>query len=209
MQFNLLFYWFDIFGVVVFAITGSLAAGKKRLDLFGGLVLALVTALGGGTLRDVVLGNDPIFWIKDLTYIYFVAATALIVFVIARYRKIPERTLLFADAFGLAVFSVLGAQVALQEGAPAVVAIIMGMLTGVAGGIIRDVLTNEIPLILRQEIYATAALAGATAYIILSAFYSSSQFNLAVAALVTLALRLAAIKWKFSLPVFLTNQDKY
>jgi uncharacterized membrane protein YeiH len=195
--------------VVVFAITGSLAAGKKRLDLFGGLVLALVTALGGGTLRDVVLGNDPIFWIKDLTYIYFVAATALIVFVIARYRKIPERTLLFADAFGLAVFSVLGAQVALQEGAPAVVAIIMGMLTGVAGGIIRDVLTNEIPLILRQEIYATAALAGATAYIILSAFYSSSQFNLAVAALVTLALRLAAIKWKFSLPVFLTNQDKY
>lgn len=204
-----MFYWFDIFGVVVFAITGSLAAGKKKLDLFGGLVLALVTALGGGTLRDVVLGNHPIFWIEDLTYIYFVVATGVIIFIIARYYKIPERTLLFADAFGLAVFSVLGTEVALLNGAPAVVGIIMGMLTGVAGGIIRDVLSNEIPLILRQEIYATAAMAGATGFVILRAFFDASQFNLAAAAMITLGLRLAAIKWKFSLPVFLTNQDKY
>ena len=203
-----MFYCFDIFGVVVFAITGSLAAGKKKLDMFGGLVLALVTALGGGTLRDVILGNHPIFWIADLTYIYFVAATALVVFIIARYKKLPERTLLVADALGLAIFSVLGAQVALQEGAPAVVAIIMGMLTGVAGGIIRDMLSNKIPLILRQEIYATAALAGAAGYVGLSQVLDVSQLNLALAASLTLSLRLAAIKWGFSLPVFLTNQDK-
>lgn len=204
-----MFYWFDLLGVIVFAITGSLAAGKNRLDLFGGLVLALVTALGGGTLRDLILGKHPIFWISDLTYIYFVAATALIVFVIARYKKLPERTLLIADAFGLAIFSVLGAQVAIQEGMPGLVAVIMGMLTGVAGGIIRDILSNQIPLILRQEIYATAALAGATAYVALYQISNISQLNLALAAAITLGLRLAAIKWKFSLPTFLTNQDKY
>jgi uncharacterized membrane protein YeiH len=203
-----LFYWFDIFGVVVFAITGSLAAGNKNLDLFGGLVLALVTALGGGTLRDVILGNYPIFWVADLSYIYVVSATALLMFVIARYKKIPVRTLLVADAFGLAIFSVLGAQVALQQGSPAVVAIIMGMLTGVAGGIIRDILSNEIPLILRQEIYATAALAGAAGFVGLSQLWDISQLNLALAAALTLGLRLAALKWEFSLPVFLTNQDK-
>lgn len=202
-------YWFDLFGVIVFAITGSLAAGKNRLDLFGGLVLALVTALGGGTLRDLILGKHPIFWISDLTYIYFVAATALIVFVIARYKKLPERTLLIADAFGLAIFSVLGAQVAIQEGVPGLVAVIMGMLTGVAGGIIRDILSNQIPLILRQEIYATAALTGAAVYVVLHQIWDVSQLNLALAAAVTLVLRLAAIKWNFSLPTFLTNQDKY
>ncbi|MBN2731837.1 MAG: trimeric intracellular cation channel family protein [Balneolaceae bacterium] len=205
----MMLYWFDLFGVIVFAITGSLAAGKNRLDLFGGLVLALVTALGGGTLRDLILGKHPIFWISDLTYIYFVAATALIVFVIARYKKLPERTLLIADAFGLAIFSVLGAQVAIQEGVPGLVAVIMGMLTGVAGGIIRDILSNQIPLILRQEIYATAALTGATVYVFLHQISDISQLNLALAAAVTLVLRLAAIKWKFSLPTFLTNQDKY
>lgn len=204
-----MFYLFDLFGVIVFAITGSLAAGKKQLDLFGGMVLALVTALGGGTLRDLILGNDPIFWIADLTYIYLVIATAVAVFIIARYRKLPERTLLIADAFGLAIFSVLGAEVALQANAPGLVAIIMGMLTGVAGGIIRDILSNEIPLILQQEIYATAAIAGATVFVLLKQFSMLSQFNLALAAAVTLSLRLAAIKWKFSLPVFLTNQDKH
>lgn len=203
-----MFYWLDILGVVVFAVTGSLAAGKKKLDLFGVLVLALVTALGGGTLRDVVLGIHPVFWIADLNYIYFVIATALIVFVIARYRKIPERTLVIADALGLAVFSVLGTQVALQEGTPAIVAIIMGMLTGVAGGVIRDILSDEIPLILHQEIYATAALAGAAAYVGLSAVYNATDINLALAAAVTFGLRLAAIKWDYSLPVFLTNQEK-
>lgn len=203
-----MYYLFDLFGVIVFAITGSLAAGKKRLDLFGGMVLALVTALGGGTLRDLILGNHPIFWIADLTYIYLVIATAVAVFLIARYRKLPERTLLIADAVGLAIFSVLGAEVALQAGAPGLVAIMMGMLTGVAGGIIRDVLSNEIPLILHQEIYATAAIAGAAAFVLLQQFSMISQLNLAVAAVVTLSLRLAAIKWKFSLPVFLTNQDK-
>jgi uncharacterized membrane protein YeiH len=203
-----LFYWFDIFGVVVFAITGSLAAGNKNLDLFGGLVLALVTALGGGTLRDVILGNYPIFWVADLSYIYVVSGTALVMFVIARYKKIPARTLLVADAFGLAIFSVLGTQVALQQGSPAVVAIIMGTLTGVAGGIIRDILSNEIPLILRQEIYATAALAGAAGFVGLRQLWDINQLNLALAAALTLGLRLAALKWEFSLPVFLTNQDK-
>ncbi len=201
-----MFYIFDLFGVMVFAITGSLAAGKKQLDLFGALVLALVTALGGGTIRDIILDREPIFWIADLRYIYVVIAATLAVIVIARYWKIPERTLLFADAFGLAIFSVLGAQIALQQGVPGLVSIIMGMLTGVAGGMIRHIFRDEIPLILHREIYATAALTGASVFVILANIGLSPKINLALSALVTLSLRLAAIKWNFSLPRFSTKR---
>lgn len=200
-----MFYLFDLFGVMVFAITGSLAAGKNRLDSFGALVLALVTALGGGTIRDIILGREPIFWIADLTYIYVVIATTLGVVIVARYHKFPERTLLFADAFGLAVFSVLGAQISLQQEVSGLVSIIMGMLTGVAGGMIRDVFRNEIPLILHREIYATAALAGATMFVLLSGIGLAPNINLTLSALVTLVLRLAAIKWDLSLPRFATK----
>src|SRR5699024_8897370 len=111
----MLFYYFDLAGVIVFAITGSLAAGKKHMDLFGALVLALVTALGGGTIRDLILDRTPIFWISDLTYIYVVVVATFIVFLVKRYAAIPRKTLIYADAFGLAIFSVLGAQIALQQ----------------------------------------------------------------------------------------------
>lgn len=201
------FYLLDLAGVIVFAITGSLAAGKKRMDLFGALVLALVTALGGGTIRDLILDRTPIYWISDLTYIYVVVATTLIVFLIRGYLIKPGRILLYADAFGLSIFSVLGAQVAMQQGVPGLVAIIMGMLTGVAGGMMRDLFRIEIPLILQHEIYATAALAGASVYVIISEVSAIDELvKLIVAALVTLALRLAAIKWDLSLPEFSTEE---
>ncbi len=204
----MLFYLFDLAGVIVFAVTGSLAAGKKRMDIFGALVLALVTALGGGTIRDLILGRTPIFWISDLTYIYVVIAATFIVYIIRRYLSMPRRTLLFADAFGLAIFSVLGTQIALQQGTPGLVAIIMGMLTGVAGGMIRDLFRDEIPLILQHEIYATAALAGASVYVIMSEVPAiDDPGKLVIAASVTLGLRLAAIKWNLSLPEFSTEEN--
>lgn len=195
-------YLLDLFGVIVFAVAGSLAAGKKHMDLFGVIVVALATALGGGTLRDLVLGIHPVFWISDPTYIYVGSAAALLTFVLARFITFFDKALPVADAFGLAVFTVIGAQKAMGLGAPPVICVIMGVMTGVAGGMIRDLLSGEIPLILRAEIYATASLCGASVFVGLSPFLANMYFNVYASVLVTLAIRLAAIRWNLSLPVF-------
>ena len=195
-------YILDLFGVAVFAITGALAAGKKNMDLFGVLVLALATALGGGTLRDVILGTYPVFWISDPTYIFVGTAAALLIFVLAGFRRPPVKALTLADAFGLAVFTVIGTEKAISLGVPGSIAVIMGLMTGVAGGIIRDILSDEIPLVLKAEIYATASLCGAVIFAVLTKYSPVRPLAAPTAIAVILALRLAAIHWKLSLPVF-------
>ena len=195
-------YLLDLFGVAVFAVTGALAAGEKKMDLFGVVVLALATALGGGTLRDVVLGAYPVFWISNPTYIFVGTAVAISIFTLARFVRPPARALKFADAFGLAVFTVIGAEKALSLGVAGSIAVIMGVMTGVAGGIIRDILSGEIPLILKAEIYATASLCGAITFAVLTKFFPVMPLPAPAAIAVTLALRLAAIHWRLSLPVF-------
>jgi len=201
-----LLYVMDLFGVAVFAITGSLAAGKKQMDLFGVVVLATVTALGGGTLRDLVLGAGPVFWVSAPIYLLVAVATAIVTFFLVRFLGLPLKLLSVADAFGLAVFTVLGTQKALDMGISPGIAVVMGIMTGVVGGIIRDILSGEIPLILRREIYATASLCGAVTF----CFVSISLQNQALAALtsviVTLGLRLSAIKWKMSLPLYISYE---
>lgn len=192
----------DLFGVAVFAITGSLAAGKKKMDLFGVAVLALATALGGGTLRDVMLGAYPVFWISDTTYIFVGTAVALLTFWMARFIKPPAKALSFADAFGLAIFTVIGTGKAISLGVPESVAVIMGVMTGTAGGIIRDILSREIPMVLKAEIYATASLCGAIVFAVLSKHFPGMRFTTPIAIAVILALRLAAIHWRLSLPIF-------
>lgn len=195
-------YILDLFGVAVFAITGALAAGKKKMDLFGVVVLALATALGGGTLRDVILGGYPVFWISDPTYIFVGAAAAILIFVLARFRRPPLKALTFADAFGLAIFTVIGTERAISLGVPGSIAVIMGVMTGVAGGIIRDLLSGEIPLVLKAEIYATASLCGAITFAVLTKHFPSMPLPAPTAIMIILALRLAAIHWQLSLPVF-------
>jgi uncharacterized membrane protein YeiH len=199
---DMMVYLLDLFGVAVFAVTGALAAGEKKMDLFGVVVLALATALGGGTLRDVILGAYPVFWISDPTYIFVGAAAAVTVFTMARFARPPARALKFADAFGLAVFTVIGTEKALSLGVAASIAVIMGVMTGVAGGIIRDILSGEIPLVLKAEIYATASLCGAVSFAVLTRHFPAMPLPAPAAIVVTLALRLAAIHWKLSLPVF-------
>jgi uncharacterized membrane protein YeiH len=195
-------YLLDLFGVAVFAVTGSLAAGKRRLDLFGVVVVALATALGGGTFRDVTLGTHPIFWISDPAYILVAVSASVMTFASARFREPPKGMLQVADAFGLAIFTVIGAQKALNLEVSPIIVVIMGIMTGVAGGMIRDILSGEIPLILQREIYATASLCGALAFVGLAPFVPTERINIVVAVVVVLALRLAAIRWKLSLPVF-------
>jgi uncharacterized membrane protein YeiH len=198
----LVLYWLDLFGVAVFAVTGSLAARRKQLDLFGVLVIALVTALGGGTLRDMLLGRSPVFWVQDSSVIVIASVAALLTVVAARWNLLPARPLLLADALGLAVFSVLGTQTALESDVNALAAIIMGVMTGVAGGIIRDLLTGEIPLILQREIYATAALCGSVALIVAIELQLPAGFAELLGVTVTLVLRLAAIWRGWRLPQF-------
>jgi len=205
-----LLYVMDLFGVAVFAITGSLAAGRKHMDLFGVVVLATVTALGGGTLRDLILGAGPVFWVSAPIYLLVAVATAVVTFFLVRFCGLPPKLLSVADAFGLAVFTVLGTQKALDLGTSWGIAVVMGVMTGVVGGMLRDVLSGEIPLILRREIYATASLCGAITFAGVSAAPVNQSLAAIASVAVTLGLRLSAIKWKMSLPLFISykNDDR-
>ena len=200
-------YGLDLFGVAVFAVSGSLAAGRKRMDVFGVIVLGLVTALGGGTMRDTLLDSGPVFWVGDPGYLVVAVVSSLLTFIAVRVITIPWRGLLISDAFGLAVFMAIGTAKALSITNSASVAIVMGVMTGVAGGMMRDLLSAEVPLILRREIYATAALCGSLAYVIMIRLGLPNIPGLMLSAAVTLAIRLAAIRWGFSLPVFKSKDD--
>ena len=191
-------------GVAVAAITGVLAARGKRVDLFGVLVLALVTAFGGGTIRDLALGDLPIFWVRDSSFAITASATALVTFFIGRARELPRNVLLVADACALSFFTMLGAEKALSFHVAPHIAVAMGVITGVAGGMCRDVLSGEIPLVFRREIYfyATAAAIGAGCFVVLQSWMPNRGANLIIGTLVTLALRLAGIRWRLALPVF-------
>lgn len=198
-----LVYWMDMAGVIVFALSGVILACRSRMDPFGMLVLAAVTGIGGGTLRDLVLGARPVFWVADPTYLWVILATVGLSVVGFHYIHRLSRVFLpVADAFGLALFTVIGAHKALQLEVPGVVAVLMGLLTGVAGGMVRDVLARRVPMVLRQEVYATASIAGGIAYVGLGALGVPVGIAIGLALAVTLGLRLAAIHWRLALPVF-------
>jgi uncharacterized membrane protein YeiH len=207
MDLGQIIYALDLFGVAVFAISGSLAAGRKRMDIFGVIVLALVTALGGGTLRDALLDCGPVFWIADHGYLLVAVITSLLTFVAVRVLPVPRRGLLLSDAFGLAVFTVIGTAKALDVTGSGSVAVIMGIMTGVAGGMIRDVLSAEVPLVLRREIYATASLCGSLVYVVMTRLVLPDLLCLSVSVIVTLSFRLAAINWGLALPLFASKDD--
>ncbi|MEZ5560537.1 MAG: trimeric intracellular cation channel family protein [Pseudomonadales bacterium] len=192
-------YWLDLFGVFVFAISGALAADRRGMDLFGFVAIALLPAIGGGTVRDMVL-DAPVFWVQDPIYLWLILAAGLMTFFAAPLIQRVERALLWADAVGLSVFCVAGAAKALTLSGSATVAVAMGVVTAVLGGIIRDVVCNEIPLVLRQDIYATAAFSGAAAYVALLALGVANLPALWLAAATCFAVRGSAIVWGWSLP---------
>lgn len=204
----MLLYLIDLIGVAVFAVSGALAAGRKRLDLLGVVVIATVTAIGGGTTRDLLLDRHPVFWVADPSYLAVITGAALLTVVYVRWRRPPEKALAVADAFGLAFFVISGAGIARQLELPAISVVVMGVLTGVAGGVIRDVLTTEIPMILRHgELYATAAITGAAAFLALIALGASAPVPSLVGMAVIVALRLASIVWGLRLPVFSLDRE--
>lgn len=199
-------YGFDLFGTAVFAVSGALAAGRRHMDLFGVLVIATVTAVGGGTARDLLLDRHPVFWISNLTYLGVIASSAVLTFGYTSLFRPPRKALLIADAFGLAVFTVVGAKVAVGVGVSSVVVVLMGAVTGTVGGMIRDVLCGEPPLILRREIYATASFAGGTIWVLLQSTRLPDPFTSVAAVAVVFGVRLAALHWGVHLPSFRMGQ---
>jgi len=201
-------YILDLIGVAVFAASGALAAVRKRMDVFGVIVIGAVTAVGGGTLRDLLLDRHPVFWMADPAYLVVILVAVLLTLVYVRYRRIPAKALAIEDAFGLALFTIGGAEVAERAGVWPPVVVLMATMTGVAGGVLRDVLCTEIPLILRQgEIYATASVAGAAFYLLAKGVGLPVPLAAALGIGIVMILRIAAILRGLHLPV-VTPRDE-
>lgn len=200
MNLNLLL---EHFGVSVGALSGVLAARGMRVDLFGILVLALVTAFGGGSVRDLLAGDAPPVWMRDPNLLYTAVSTALIAFFLCRHWQPPAMLMEVADALALAFFTIVGTRKGVALGFAVPICLTLGVITGVAGGIIRDTLTQRVPLVFQPDIYlyATASLCGAGAYMILRQV-APSEVAVWVSVAVTLVMRLGALRYKLQLPVF-------
>jgi uncharacterized membrane protein YeiH len=201
------FYYFEMIGTAVFAITGVLAVTRRGLDVFGAAVLGVVTALGGGTVRDLIIGAQP-FWLADFNYVWSAIAGALAAFWIgARFRN-TYRGLLYLDALGAALFAVSAAEKVLLRGFIAPVAVIMGVLTGIGGGLIRDVLAGRPTLLMSREIYATPILIGCIAFVLLRAFAPQFAYPGAAGIAIIFGVRALAIYRHLQMPEWLTHRDE-
>jgi uncharacterized membrane protein YeiH len=190
----------EIMGTAAFAISGALAAVNKRLDIFGVLVITFATAVGGGTIRDIMIGNTPVAWMKEPQAITVVSVSYVITLLFRKYvTKLPF-TLAIFDAIGLGFATVVGLQRGLEAGLGPVVCVTLGMVTGCFGGVLRDVLLNEIPLVFQKDIYASATLVGGAAYLWFVALEPLAPMAASMAVVVVVGLRLAAMRWHWKLP---------
>ena len=195
----------DYIGVFVFAMSGILTASNKKLDLFGCFIIAFVTALGGGTLRDLLL-NVEIGWIIETKYIYIVLAGAFFALLLKKVTQKMSKTIFLFDTIGIGLFTILGIQKALLLNAPVEVAVMFGVMTATFGGVIRDILCTEIPLIFRKEIYATACFVGAITYVSLNYFGVNDIINTIISGAIIISIRTVAVIKKLSLPLI---NEKY
>lgn len=193
-------YAFELVGTFVFAISGALAIREKEHDLFGAGFTGFITAIGGGTLRDILLDSYPLVWIGNVQVLYAILAGVFAAFIFPRFLSQLRKTFFLFDTLGIGFFTVLGVEKALSLGFRPEIAAIMGMFSAVMGGVIRDTLTNEIPILFRKEIYASACLAGAVAYLILDHFGLERNYNLFISMALVVGIRLIAMKYKLSLP---------
>jgi uncharacterized membrane protein YeiH len=193
-------YLLDLCAVAVCAITATLEARRRELDWFGVVVIAVIAGIGGGTLRDILLGRLPVYWIHDPIYVVVGATAATLTFFFSRRLRLPLNFFLIPDAVGLALFTVIGTSVALGLNTPWLIAALMGVITGVFGGVIRDILCNEIPLIFRTDIYATASFVGALLLIVLDSYSVNHNIAILLSMTCIIIIRLVAIRWHIHLP---------
>ena len=197
---DILLYLLDMVGVIACAIAGTLLAQHKGFDIAGCILVAMVNAIGGGTLRDMALDRHPLFWMTDLNYVIVITATSLILQIFFHlYHKI-DNALKFFDAIGLAAFSVIGFKIALAQDMSPVIAVMMGVWTAIIGGLLRDIICNEIPLLLQREIYITASVVGSVIYLLLEHWGVNARLNEFIMLGVIFAVRMLALRFDWHLP---------
>lgn len=192
-------YFVDLFGTAVFAISGVLTAMHKKFDLVGTLIIGFVTAIGGGTLRDILIGRFPVSWLEDRNYFFAILTGYLIAYFFEQQIIKLRKSMFLFDTIGIGLFTILGIQIALEQGLSTESCLLMGVISACFGGVIRDVLTNEIPLIFRREIYATACLLGGIVYLLLVEFSTNENLNILVAIATVIIIRYLSIRYKWSL----------
>jgi uncharacterized membrane protein YeiH len=192
-------YFVDLFGTGIFAVSGVVTAIQKKFDLVGTLIIGFVTAIGGGTLRDILIGRFPVGWLNDRNYLIVILVGCIIAYAFKNQVRKFKRSMFLFDTVGIGLFTILGIQTALKYDLNIEICLIMGVISACFGGIIRDVLTNEIPLIFRKEIYATACFIGGIVYIILTKVSHMENLNIAVSIFTVILIRYFSIRYKWSL----------
>lgn len=195
-----LIYILDIIGVFVFAISGALTASDNKMDAFGSVVIAFITALGGGTIRDLLLGSQPVSWMHDTNYFYVVILAICFAYLFKNRIEKLRKTMFLFDTIGIGLFTVLGVQKTLVYELSPIICVMMGTVSAVFGGVTRDILTNRIPLIFRKEIYATACILGGSVYLMMTTISLPDYLSLWTSILLVMAVRFLAVKNKWSLP---------
>ncbi|WP_424989247.1 trimeric intracellular cation channel family protein [Flagellimonas sp.] len=196
----MLYLTIDILGTIAFAISGVLVAMEKRLDLFGVLIIAFVTAIGGGTLRDLLIGNTPVGWMHDLTYVVTIFISVVFAIIFVNKLKYLRKSLFLFDTIGIGLYTMVGVEKGLEAQLLPIMCVFLGTMTACFGGVIRDILCNEIPVIFRKEIYATACILGALSYFLIVQLPVKEEFAYIAGILIVIILRLLAVKFKISLP---------
>lgn len=195
-----MFYIIDILGTTAFAISGVLVAFNKRMDLFGILIIAFVTAVGGGTLRDLLLGEVPVSWMTDITYSYVIIGSAIFAILLRNKINYLRTSLFLFDTIGIGLYTVIGIEKGINAELHPLICIALGTITASFGGVIRDILCNEIPVIFRKEIYATACIFGGVVYFLLVKLPIDGNLVFIISGSVVIAIRLVAVKFKIGLP---------
>ncbi|MBD0852038.1 trimeric intracellular cation channel family protein [Maribacter arenosus] len=196
-----MFYFaIDILGTMAFAISGVLVAMEKKLDLFGVLIIAFVTAVGGGTLRDMLIGNTPVVWMRESVYIFTILGTVVFAIMFVKQLKYLRKTLFLFDTIGIGLFTMVGIEKGLSAELMPIMCIILGTITASFGGVIRDILCNEIPVIFHKEIYATACILGGISYFLLIQLPFDGAYAYITAIIIIIVIRLLAVKFKIALP---------
>ena len=201
-----LFNVLDILGVLAFAISGSLVAMRKKLDPFGVFIIAFATSVGGGTLRDVLIGAQPVFWMKNTSVIYIIMASYFFAIIFRRKLKYLNKSLFLFDTIGLGLYTIMETEIELKANFHPIVIISIATMSASFGGVIRDILCNEVPVIFRKEIYATACVFGSITYLVLHNFGFNETIVYVATSLMVISIRLIAVLFKLSLPTFYTKK---
>lgn len=190
----------DILGTIAFAISGVLVAMEKKLDIFGVLIIAFVTAIGGGTLRDLLIGNTPVVWMRDSVYVVTIILTVIVAILFVNQLKYLRKSLFLFDTIGIGLYTLAGVEKGIEAGLLPIMCIALGTITASFGGVIRDILCNEIPVIFRKEIYATACILGGVSYFLFNKLPIASNYAFMISILVVIILRILAVKFNIRLP---------